>query len=35
MNLNGNRSADTIVPAPFHRIILGINSVTLKYWCHL
>jgi hypothetical protein len=26
MNLNGNRSADTIVPAPFHRIILGMKS---------
>jgi hypothetical protein len=23
MNLNGNRSADTIMPAPFHSIILG------------
>jgi hypothetical protein len=30
MNLNGNRSADTIMPAPFHRIILGIKLGDLK-----
>jgi len=30
MNLNGNRNADTIMPAPFHLIILGIKLVDLK-----